>query len=64
MDFICVLLLVCLLGFFFLPDHDEALTKASDEQSADKSSVIHTVPLANGTSELTVCWPWAGTRIV
>lgn len=63
MDFICALLLVYLLGFF-LPDHDEALTKASDEQSADKSSVIHTVPLTKGTSELTVCWPWAGTRIV
>lgn len=53
---------LCIFWVFF-PDHDKALTKASDEQSADKSSVIHSVPLAKGTSELTVCWPWAGTEL-
>lgn len=60
--FVCCYL--CIFWVFFLPDHDEALTKASDEQSADKSSVIHSVPLAKGISELTVCWPWAGMRFV
>lgn len=63
MDFVCVLLLMYLLSFFFFPDHDEALTKTADEPSTDKSYAIHSVPLARGTFELSVCWPRAGTRI-
>lgn len=53
----------CVSSGLFLPDHDEAVTKAADERSADKSYAIHSVLLARGTSELSVCWPQAGTRI-